>query len=358
YNSATQQLDEAALSNLYSKIAGKDNATIADVKNLLTASNNYQYSSSDIRTNNTVTEGNDIYVYFGGLRWTVTYVSKAKTGNVVATLWLDSSKINGLNQTAQFSTWNNSNAYFSNTYLPSVYGTSYIRSYLNGTPYYTNNSGTMNMDGSPNAYWQTFRDTYGKFIIEPLYMGWQETESLVRGGIAYYFCNDAWGYGSADAWYNATSSTMNNELATKKVGYSAWATDKLWLPSLAETGGVAGASTFSSWWSVSQAQCQNGTSTSASLDTYSTWTRTIDGGSAQGCAIVFGEGSKITGSVVTELRSVRPCIHLNISGENPDLWDSEQLITNQFEVDTLIEGLTSAASNQATKSSIYKDLEA
>ena len=67
-------------------------------------------------------------VSLGGQVWNVAYASQTKGGDVIATLWLaaSSTTLQWNNWYADRPTWD---------YPSSMYGTSYIRSYLTGSTY-------------------------------------------------------------------------------------------------------------------------------------------------------------------------------------------------------------------------------
>ena len=100
YNTRSDNLrfDSSALAQLYDKLVGGDNSgTYGKVKKLVSGDTYYVSSSYPLPvavTAGQIRERNnnkDVLVTFGGLEWTVTYLTRDKNGNVIATLWLSNS---------------------------------------------------------------------------------------------------------------------------------------------------------------------------------------------------------------------------------------------------------------------------
>ena len=92
--------DSAKLSQLYSAIGGSNAVSLSDINTALSGG---QITSTDIRNNNKDDDhpsGRDIIVQFGGFKWTVTHVTKDRSGNIIATLWQAKSE-----ETFKWNTW-------------------------------------------------------------------------------------------------------------------------------------------------------------------------------------------------------------------------------------------------------------
>ena len=68
------------LTKLYSAIMGTTNADIADINSVVSSSG--QLTSQNIRDNN---GGKDVVVTLGSMEWTVTHITKDRSGNAIAT---------------------------------------------------------------------------------------------------------------------------------------------------------------------------------------------------------------------------------------------------------------------------------
>lgn len=232
-------------------------------------------------------------VTFGGIVWNVMYVSKADytangtdKGDVIVTLWqadVTSPDLNGGNSTKVYtSAYSGSTASDTpNDAFPSaMYGSSLVRSTLVGSKYSTTRTSLDKTTGVQDAHWKLFTtegsattNGYAKELATPANMAWQEVQyssNGTNGNYSWYFPNDAWAptklpatVQSTSGWYYKSGNYYNysdNSTATTPV-YSEWKNDKLWLPSMVETGwgdttyenkqGTAG----SGLWDASAAQC-------------------------------------------------------------------------------------------------------
>ncbi len=216
-----------------------------------------------------------IKVTFGGYYWNIAYVSKTRNpsdttnavgsaNDVVVTLYLaDNGKQAGLSTdlVSQFSPHavNATNV----NYPSSMYSTSLLRSSLVGSQYSASNTATSLTNGTQNSTWTRFTDNaqLGKYISTPAQIAYQETE--YTDTYTYYFPNDAYGQVSGNKqWYSSGSVVIGD--IQKKSHYGDWKTDKLWLPSMSETGWDA---TNVGMWGLSATQ--RGNTNTASSDSSS-----------------------------------------------------------------------------------------
>ncbi|MDE6549946.1 MAG: hypothetical protein K2M44_00355, partial [Clostridia bacterium] len=281
------------MAGLYAKLTGSSsNNTIADVDALGTL------TAADIRAKN----GNkDIVLTMDGQKWTVTHLTKDRTGNTIATLWLADST-----ETHQ---WNKWYVYeFSYAYPSSMYSSSYIRAdALNsgGCGYVANAGDTELIKIEQSAEHKYARLTMPKtevkgsltdFIVTPSQVEYQETENQYgTGGINYTLPNEAYGTPSGTIKWLAADRDFSS-----KNGYDEWKDDYIWLPSTTETGY---SSTYSGLWALSDAQRSN-------VSTYS-WMRSSsqDGSGAQ---YLHSSGDSYRSTYVMTQYAVRPALHLNL----------------------------------------------
>ncbi len=131
---------------------------------------------------------------------------------------------------AQFS---NYSAYSTNldddTYPSSLYGTSYIRNYLVGSPYSAD--GTTLFDATSakktqSPIYRNFIEKYDLYLDTPSEVGYQEDESQFNT------------LGKYNASYGTDSKYVNEqyENITHNPYYDAWKDDKIWIPSSSEIG--------------------------------------------------------------------------------------------------------------------------
>ncbi|MDE6551076.1 MAG: hypothetical protein K2M44_06255, partial [Clostridia bacterium] len=294
----TKHFSAEKLSNLYAAITGSANATIADVNSALSAAG--EKSSSDIRTDN---GGKDIVVSFGGMEWTVTHLTKDRSGNTIATLWLAKSA-----ETYRYNLWqaNTPTAAFPS----SMYSSSYIRNVgLNSDGSgYVASSGAATLTPvaqDPSHKYARFTmpsvaDSLTDFIVTPAQVAYQETENNMAGGsigdIGYTLPNDAYGTPNGTvSWY---SSSYNY---SGKSGYGEWKDDYIWLPSLTETGY---SSTISGIWDLSDNQRYN---------SINSWLRSGTCNRATSPYNLGATNSAILYDLATVSYAVRPALHLNLT---------------------------------------------
>ncbi len=269
----------------------------------------------------------DYKIVFGGYTWNIAYVSKTRApsvttnaagaaGDVVVTLYLaDTGKRAGLdNDVVSQSSPHAVNATNVN-YPSSMYATSLIRSSLVGSSYSATETATELTAGTQNPAWTRFTDNaqLGKYISTPAQIAYQETE--YTSTYFNYFPNDAYGQKSnisGHSWFS--DSTVNMADIQTKSGYGDWKTDKLWLPSLSETGWD---STRVGMWGLSATQRGNtntasSDSSSAAGHTGQSWLRSGEYNYASRVYALGPTGSHY-GNATNVSFAVRPALHLNLS---------------------------------------------
>ena len=209
------------MQKLYKNLTGNGDAKFSDVQALAVST----LTASQISTN----AGGEFVVKLGEKDWIPTYLSTAKNGDVILTLWLAESS-----QTYQWNEWARNNTEYE--YPSNLYSTSKIRSYLTGSQYigmlgadYT----TPNTDlssGVQNATWAEFISNFGSYIATPSVVEWQEHQTARKNLIAnsgvfsngYNFDlpNDSWGEPgdshpqnsvTGESWYSNDNGTVDME---------------------------------------------------------------------------------------------------------------------------------------------------
>ncbi len=310
----TKQVNETTLNALYAAVnAGTAGNSYESLKETLGKAANGVLSSADIRANN---GGNDVKVTLGGLTWYVTYLSKDKTGNVIATLWL-SDVTNAYNQNGvQFNKWTSEKSSYA--YPANMYSSSYARNQLTGTQYAATEGASELSSGAPSYMWQKFTSNFGNYFVAPSQISWQANESTVEtNAFSFLAPNEAYGVPSQGGWYVNGEINMNY---TGKPGYTDWSDDLIWLPSVSETGGHEGAGGI---WNATAAMRGN---------TYNLYSATRSGYSANPARNyrINSAGSLVNGVGTSTAAAVRPAIHFNLTraeGEEPvldlaELWNS------------------------------------
>ena len=378
WNSSTGQFDGNNLTTLLQYITGNDDITSLDItstgslSDMLTTNTSYvsngALSSADIRdiqlaAGNTYTNdsdevvGQDVQVTFGGLTWQVVYLTQDTDENDIVTLWLSSSYqekwandelltdeeglyygfVNGSLYSDWSADWVNdwTQDGSSSTYPANMYGTSYIRTVTlnNGT----NNVGNQNVYATSggatvvssvqdenNVFAMFTMDSVSgsvtEFLVTPSKLAYQETENSVdSASTGDWLINDAYGSPTGSGWWSD-----ENYNYTSKQGYSAWANDFLWIPSMSETGY---STSVTGIWQTSTQQRQNisetssitsGVGTSANVNNSTTvnngtWLRSGRAYSAYFTHYLESNGESNDYTEMHVSCAVRPALHLNLN---------------------------------------------
>ncbi|MDE7330111.1 MAG: hypothetical protein K2N30_03305, partial [Clostridia bacterium] len=325
WDSDAKSISKAPLQSLTSIITGGSTSYQA-LTSTLNSATDKTISAADLRSNNS---NKDIVVTFGGKQWTVTYVSEDMSGNVIATLWLADG---GHTDLQPFSAgWTAS----STTYDPSIeypanmYSTSYIRSYLNGTPYVqaagatpgttelavsSNSDLSINLTGVQGDTWETFlSDSKASFLVAPQSVSWQVSGlednpgvSAISGSIHY----------PNNMLYSTVMSPDYSQKGSANTAYTAWGGDLLWLPSVLETGATAD---LNGLWklSVNQRSNDGGTNNTAvggsSMKLNYTLLRSA-GQHSKGATLLLADGNGLRNDfALARSAAVRPAIHFNLT---------------------------------------------
>ena len=294
-DSTGKVFDSKVFLSLISQISGVSNPNNGTIDGLTTPK-----TSDDFRTFNS---GKDIVVVIDGIPWTATYLSTNESGDPILTLWLANS--------VATSRWNEKYTNSLGKYPSNMYGTSEMRAVTlnNGGGYAVNYNDTSLKSVTQNASseWAKYtmpsvKGSLTSFIEVPNNMSWQHnqvakgnvTSSAYTGSYNYNNNNDALDFGGT-----GSKGDYSTDSAIDKNGYKGWANDRLWLPSVAETGvsGVEGI------WKATDSTRANSTYSylrSAYYNSYST------------SYILATAGSSLSDRTVMSAYAVRPAFHLNL----------------------------------------------
>ncbi|MDE7214449.1 MAG: hypothetical protein K2N68_01240, partial [Clostridia bacterium] len=272
------------LPSLYAKLTGSTTATYSALETAFASS-----GTGTILKNATQINAD---VKMGGQTWNVVALTKTSSG-LVATLWLADS-----NEKYKWNDWYENNTTYA--YPSSMYSSSKIRSRLVGTKYVSTKGATTLAGASvQNTTWSTLITQYGSQIVAPSAVAWQGTEaangSAASGGVnwTYNNPNDAWGTPRVQNWYSSGSVVIKD--ITTKSGYNGWSADKLWLPSITETGYN---DSYPGLWHTSATQRAN------SSGTYC-WLRSGTCRNDSSAYTLYADGSDYLSSSVTYEYAVR-----------------------------------------------------
>lgn len=282
-------------------------------------------------------QNKDLIVTVQDKEWTVTYLSRDKDGNVIATLWLNDAghKLEISNAYAPYSggyTGGLSTAYPSNYYgsafirallIGGVYSHGGAASVYNGAVNYTASTNPSTSVVSATTTWITFGQSYADYIVKPENVSWQIApkdgySQSKRWGNAVDHANDF--LDTSRCKFNEGLDYSGKGSTSNKTNYTAWGSDLLWLPSFDETGGVnPSGTTLAGLWGTSLQQNQNdGGVNSGNLDpskvngTYNgTWLRSA---AVAGAHPVYLNADGTFGSGYSYVcRMIRPAFHLNLT---------------------------------------------
>ena len=363
WNAEEGYFNANTLSSLLQYITNNASITSSDITTA--GSIGQTKSSADIRasTANGKTTSQDVQVTFGGLTWQVVYLSQDRSGNDIITLWLSSNKQDawagrsategayyGFIDGALYSDWSadRSNLSTSGSYPSNMYGTSYINAVTlnNGGIYATSMTATAGVEGggqSANSVFAMFTmdsvaGSVTDYLVTPRQVAYQEDENAVEdisnGWTSYWTKNDAYGEITGSGGWHSSSHDY-----TSKTGYTNWADNYLWLPSVTETGT---SSTYVGIWDTSSSQRANNSGSTSEKNTgvgtsnsnYGTyvrnysWLRSGYYHAANYAYLLDPSGGSYVYSPayydVSNSYAVRPALHLNLNSaasSDPTIWD-------------------------------------
>ena len=289
--------DKKTFWKLIEQISGVSNPNESTLDNLTMPK-----TSADFRTLN---GGKDVVVTIGKKQWIATYLSTNSKGEPILTLWLANSETTNR--------WNENHTDSLGKYPSNMYGTSEMRAVTlnNGGGYAVNYNDTSlkSVSQSASSEWAIYtmgsvKGSLTSFIEVPDNMSWQHdqkaldyvTSSAYTDNLNYNNNNDALDFGG-----NGRTGDYSTDATVDNAGYKGWANDRLWLPSVAETG-VSGAEGI--WKAVD--------STRADSADKSPWLRSAYYDTFYHQYRLHTVKSILSGTGVGNTYGVRPAFHLNL----------------------------------------------
>ena len=311
WNSSKSKFDKKGVQDLLVKL-GKGAGATTDTKSYKALESAYSapVTATTIATKNGGANG--LVVTLGGYKWTVTYLSTDSNGDLIATLWYADTETNSVFAgNASGTGWYSSTTSggYSGYKYSNHYGGSYMRAVTlgNGGQFYSSNSNNIT-DSSVSTVTATEAQVQGskfnlfaqgaiaEYLDTPSMVSWQQ-QQYNSAFSSYRLQNDNLTAVTAN-WYNTniSNSVKNDPL------YYQWGNDKVWLPSIPETG-----------WNTSNTGIW-GTTTeqrkSTSSSSYS-WLRSGYDGGARDAYVLYSSGDYSNYST-NNSHGVRPALHLNL----------------------------------------------
>ena len=216
------------LSSMIKYLTGKSNGTYYDLLKSSSVTTTSGIDVADMRANIQTLGGGttkNLGVTIGGKVFSPTYVSKDRSGNVIVTMWLN--VYDSAEGVQQYNSYTNADETY--TYPSNMYSSSYLRSYITGSYYAT--SGSSASSRVSTTQWQTFGSNFSSYIVTPNQVEWQKNENCYGYVSDYYCSNEGWNH-----TYTAYNNYKSKGSTSNGTNYFAWGADKLWIPSIAETG--------------------------------------------------------------------------------------------------------------------------
>lgn len=358
WNETDQKFNAQPIRDLVKQITGKPNGTLADLEQALSESEKGVITATQIAANN---NGKDIVVkFFDGMvdTLTPTYVSRLESGEIIVTIMTTA---NGGVIPYTLGWYSDSTDF---TYPSNMYSSSYVRSFINGTPYATVDGATedtnINVTDGSSVYldyvgvqhqlWKdVLSDGKTQFMVQPKFVPWQYDQINVSNLKA---TTGDWGSWSDDP-YNTQLSSENvnvsvdySDKGEKGVYYDSWGNDYVWLPSVLEMGYVESSSKkeHTGLWETTSNQRKNIVVDKGSYLADSYWLR--DGTSRGGEAYVIKAEDSGSYSSVTKGYCYRPAFHLNLTKVLASLGDNQDNSDLQDEWNRTVEKSLSTGRQQ------------
>ncbi len=384
WNVDDQKFNAQPVKDLVKQLTGKPNGTLADLEQALSESEKGTLTATQIAANN---GGKDVVLDSGSngiQKFTPTYVSRLESGEIIVTLWYAYSQL----KVPYSAGWYSTDASFE--FPANMYSSSYIRSFLNGTPYaaaegatpkttaiLVNDQSQISLDYSGTVWDKDYKafvsDGFSQFIVQPKFVPWQNTGLGEKTDFGW-----SWSHDAPNTQLNSDGLSFINDYSDKGekgVYYDSWGNDYFWLPAMVETGYKQSDKKWVGLWDTTDSQRLNyngeytdsGTGPVA-IGAY--WLRSVStGGSSANIHIIRNDnnGSNTTPS---NLCSVRPAFHLNLTKvlaslgdnqDNSDLQDEwnrtveKSLSTGRQQTFTLKRNWIADASDDETLSTSFGD---
>lgn len=319
-----------------------DSAAVHQLYNALTKNENLDKDAefSDVETMvkggaKSVDDFGEIYLTFGGIRWTAVYLSQTRDSKIALTL-LEADE----DSTSNYWQTGYTSVTYTDVAVPAnMYSTSYMRAVaLNaGGEYATGQKTSASAEQKENNRYARFTmedipNSLTKYLFTPSQIDWQEKESarvISKKSVVYDRSNEAYGSVENTNFYKGTfgegttnysnwksSATTSGEGVTvTELTNGAWQNDYVWLPSATELGEKTNSTdtTYDGKWHIKDSQRNFGGK--------EYWTRSAYHASPA-MAVYFDWDGTSKSAPVKEMRNVRACIHLNL----PQAEDESQVI--------------------------------
>ncbi len=243
YDDGTHAFNASNLNDLYKRLvgAGSFDAVSSAADGIQTSYNFYLNNG-----------GANVWVWFGGMKWDATYLTKAKNGDVILDLWRSADTLTNEKDTSKYCPWVDWGDEDGTVLYPAnMYSTSYLRVVtLNAGGQYSTSNSTLSAVQAQDASNQYARftmmggtDSSGRDSLVPYLatsydVGYQEKEwnEAIYG---FYgsnnLSNDA--YGQAEGNYSPDTDYWKRDSERPAAAqYGAWAWDYLFIPSVTEAG--------------------------------------------------------------------------------------------------------------------------
>ena len=386
WNVDDQKFNARPVKDLVKQLTGKPNGTLADLEQALSESEKGTLTATQIAANN---GGKDVVLDSGSngiQKFTPTYVSRLESGEIIVTLWYAYSQL-----TEPFSAgwYTGNNADFE--FPANMYSSSYIRSFLNGTPYaqaegaepystalnITDSSAvTLNYVGAWESNYKNFlSDGLTQFMVQPKFVPWQ-VEAVIKESDSFTDTDAPNSQLSGEGLNMNPGSQKYLTKGEKGVYYDSWGNDYMWLPSMMEIGFAQNEKSYPGLWdtTVSQRLNKDGKDSTTNANGQSIvggyWTRSADANAS--CRNVYYIRNSDFGDNARECdrMSVRPAFHLNLTKvlaslgdnqDNSDLQDEwnrtveKSLSTGRQQTFTLKRNWIADASDDETLSTSFGD---
>ncbi len=314
--------------NLISKISGETRPNLTTIENL----GKTEKSSQDFRTLN---NGNNITVTIAGKQWNATYLSRSNptadnpNGDPILTLWLTTAEQNQIKSVE----WHCQSENVKGDYPNNMYGTSSMRAITlnNGGSYAKtyNASSLTPVEQNTDSEWSMFTmdltsGSLKEFIEVPDNISWQHTQTA-KDKISYPSRPENFNYNNNNDALDIGGNGLYGSYAEYD-GYTNWANDKIWLPSLAETG-ISGEEGI---WLLSDDQRAAETVTWVRSGHWYSFYQAVYALTALGT----GYGNSALAEVnVDAINAVRPAFHLNLKAaamSAPNFFEEPKDVVNQY----------------------------
>ncbi len=360
WNVDDQKFNAQPVKDLVKQLTGKPNGTLADLEQALSESEKGTLTATQIAANN---GGKDVVLDSGSngiQKFTPTYVSRLESGEIIVTLWYAYSQL----KVPYSAGWYSTDASFE--FPANMYSSSYIRSFLNGTPYaaaegatpkttaiLVNDQSQISLDYSGTVWDKDYKafvsDGFSQFIVQPKFVPWQNTGLGEKTDFGW-----SWSHDAPNTQLNSDGLSFINDYSDKGekgVYYDSWGNDYFWLPAMVETGYKQSDKKWVGLWDTTDSQRLNyngeytdsGTGPVA-IGAY--WLRSVSTGGSSANVHIIRNDNNGSNTTPSNLCSVRPAFHLNLTKVLASLGDNQDNSDLQDEWNRTVEKSLSTGRQQ------------